>query len=92
MALAAAATAVVAVRDGGRRVLPGAVLLVLSSGYFAAAGVHIYWPRGVLTMPVMAVAFGWVAMTVPPTSMTRPVKARTAAAHGPGNDRTADRI
>jgi hypothetical protein len=62
---------------------------MLSSGYFAAAGVHIYWPREVLTMLVMAVTFGWVAMTVPPTSMTRPVG--QAAAHGPGNDRT-DRI
>jgi hypothetical protein len=84
LTLAAAATAVVTVRDGGRRVLPGALLLVLSSGYFAAAGVHIYWPRGVLTMLVMAVAFGWVAMTVPPASMTQPpVEARRAVGHSP---------
>ena len=61
LALAAVATAVVAVRDGGRRALPGGVLLVISSGYFAIAGLHIYWPRGVLTMLVMALAFGWVA-------------------------------
>ena len=40
------------------------LLLVVSSGYFAIAGVHIYWPRGVLTMLVMALAFGWVALTV----------------------------
>jgi hypothetical protein len=35
LALAAVATAVVAVRDGGRRVLPDGLLLVVSSGYFA---------------------------------------------------------
>lgn len=69
LALAAVATAVVAVRDGGGRVLPGGVLLVVSSGYFAIAGVHIYWPRGVLTMLVMALAFGWVALTVPPSGV-----------------------
>ena len=38
------------------------LLLVVSSGYFAIAGVHIYWPRGVLTMLVMALAFGWDAL------------------------------
>ena len=76
MTLAAVATAVVAVRDGGRRVLPGGLLLVVSSGYFAIAGVHIYWPRGVLTMLVMALAFGWVALTVPAAGL---VRQRTAA-------------
>jgi hypothetical protein len=50
LALAAVATAVVAARDGGRRVLPDGLLLVVSSEYFAIAGVHIYWPHGVLTM------------------------------------------
>jgi hypothetical protein len=49
LALAAVATAVVAVRDGGRRVLPGGLLLAVSSGCFVIAGVHIYWPRRVLT-------------------------------------------
>jgi hypothetical protein len=49
LALAAVATAVVAVRDGGRHVLPGGLVLVVSSGCFVIAGVHIYWPRRVLT-------------------------------------------
>jgi hypothetical protein len=65
LALAAVATAIVTVRAGGRRALFGALLLVVSSVYFALAGVHIYWPRGVLTMVAMAVAFGWLALTVP---------------------------
>ena len=47
LALAAVATAVVAV--GGRRVLPGGLLLVVSSGCFVIAGFHICWPRRVLT-------------------------------------------
>jgi hypothetical protein len=76
----------VAVRDGGRRVLPGGVLLVASSGYFAIAGVHIYWPRGVLTMLVMALAFGWVALTVPPSEL---VRQRTAARRA-ANQRVAE--
>jgi hypothetical protein len=71
LAVAAVATAVVAVRDGGRRVLPGGLLLVASSGYFAIAGVHIYWPRGVLTMLMMALAFGWLAFTLPPPGLVR---------------------
>jgi hypothetical protein len=69
--VAAVATAVVAVRDGGRRVLPDGLLLVIWSGYFAIAGVPIYWPRGVLTMLVMALAFGWVALTVPPSGLVQ---------------------
>jgi hypothetical protein len=83
LALAAVATAVVAVRDGGRRALPGGLLLVASSGYFAIAGVHIYWPRGVLTMLVMALGFGWVALTVPPSALLRqPTAAGRAADQG----------
>jgi hypothetical protein len=83
LALAAVATAVVAVRDGGRRALPGGLLLVISSGYFAIAGVHIYWPRGVFTMLVMALAFGWVALTVPPSGLVQqPTAARRAANQG----------
>lgn len=69
---AAITTAVVAVRAGGRRVVFGALLLVVSSVCFAVAGVHIYWPRGVLTMLAMALAFGWLALTVPRTGMIRP--------------------
>src|SRR5215212_5755130 len=65
LALAAIATAIVSVRAGGRPALFGALLLVGSSVYFALAGVHIYWPRGVFTMVAMAVAFGWLALTVP---------------------------
>ena len=83
LVLAAVATAVVAARDGGRRALPGGLLLVVSSGYFAIAGVHIYWPRGVLTMLVMALAFGWVALTVPPSGLVRQsTAARRAADQG----------
>jgi hypothetical protein len=81
LAFAAIATAVVAVRDGGRRALPGGLLLVVSSGYFAIAGVHIYWPRGVLTMLVMALAFGWVALTVPPSGLVRQRTAVGSAAN-----------
>ncbi|MFL6046513.1 MAG: hypothetical protein ACJ72M_15535 [Propionibacteriaceae bacterium] len=73
---AAVATAVVAVRDGGQRTLPGGLLLVISSAYFAIAGVHIYWPRGVLTMLAMALAFGWVALKVPPSGLVRQPTAR----------------
>jgi hypothetical protein len=47
-------------------IVPGGLLLVISSGYFAIAGVHIYWPRGVLTMLVMALAFGWVRLDSAP--------------------------
>jgi hypothetical protein len=65
LALAAIATAIVTVRAGGRPALFGALLLVVSSVYFALAGVHIYWPRGVFTMVAMAVGFGWLALTVP---------------------------
>src|SRR5215216_7061874 len=65
LALAAIATAIVTVRAGGRRAVFGALLLVVSSVYFAFAGVHIYWPRGVFTMVAMAVAFGCLALTVP---------------------------
>ena len=90
LAVAAVATGVVAVRDGGRRVLPGALLLVASSGYFAIAGVHIYWPRGVLTMLVMALAVGWVAWTVPPSGLVRQrTAAGRAADRGPQDDRPA---
>lgn len=77
LALAAIATAVVAVRADGRRVLFGALLLVVSSVYFAVAGVHIYWPRGVLTMLAIALGFGWLALTVPRTVM---IRQETAAA------------
>jgi hypothetical protein len=64
-AVAAVATSFVLVGRTGRRALPGAVLLVAASVYLAGAGVHIYWPRGVLTMIALAVAFGWLAATVP---------------------------
>jgi hypothetical protein len=64
-------------------IVPGGLLLVISSGYFAIAGVHIYWPRGVLTMLVMALAFGWVALTVPPSGLVRqPTAAGRAANQG----------
>jgi hypothetical protein len=45
--------------------------------------VHIYWPRGVLTMLLMALAFGGVALTVPPSGLVRQrTAARRAAAQG----------
>jgi hypothetical protein len=65
LALAAIATAIVTVRASGRPAMFGALLLVVSSAYFAIAGVHIYRPRGVFTMVAMAVAFSWLALTVP---------------------------
>src|SRR5215212_690620 len=71
LALAAIATAIVTVRAGGRRAVFGALLLVVSSVYFAIAGVHIYWPRGVFTMVAMAVGFGWLALTVPRYGINR---------------------
>ena len=79
LAVAAIATAVVAVQAGGRRVLFGAMLLIVSTLYFAVAGVHIYWPRGVFTVVAMAFAFGWLAWTVPGTS---PVPRRASVVPG----------
>lgn len=54
LALAAIATAIVTVRAAGRPALFGALLLVVSSVYFAFAGVHVYWPRGIFTMVAVA--------------------------------------
>ena len=50
--LAAALTSALTVRRCGRRALLGAVLTVLSAVSFLDS--HIYWPRGVLTMLVLA--------------------------------------
>jgi hypothetical protein len=62
--VASIATSIVLVRSQGRRAVPGAVVLAAASIYFAAFGVHIYWPRGVLTMLALAIGFGWLAMTL----------------------------
>ncbi len=58
--VASAATAAVVLRRGGRRALPGAVLLVGASIPFLDS--HIYWPTGGVAMLSMAVGFGWLAL------------------------------
>jgi hypothetical protein len=80
-AVAGIATSIMLVRRQHRRALPGALVLAAASIYFAALGVHIYWPRGVLTMLALAIGFGWLALTL----RTDQEKARTekAAAHQP---------
>lgn len=51
--LAAVLTGTLLVRRHGRRALPGAGLTVLAAVSFLDS--HIYWPRGVVTMLVLAV-------------------------------------
>jgi hypothetical protein len=80
-AVAGIATSIVLVRSRGRRAVPGAVVLAAASVYFAAFGVHIYWPRGVLTMLALAIGFGWLALV----DRKDPEKARAekVAGHSP---------
>ena len=82
LALAAIATAIVTVRAAGRPALFGALLLVVSSVYFAFAGVHVYWPRGIFTMVAVAVAFGWPTTRQPPMRAPSP-RVRAVGARRP---------
>ncbi len=50
--LGAALTSALLIRRRGRQALPGAVLTIAASVSFLDS--HIYWPRGVLTMVVLA--------------------------------------
>ena len=51
--VAALLTVVVLARRGGRRVWPGGALTVVAAVSFLDS--HVYWPRGVVTMLVLAV-------------------------------------
>jgi hypothetical protein len=62
--LACAATALAVSVRVGRRTLPGAVVLVVGAVLFTG-GWHIYWPAGVVTMLVLAVGLGLLAVVVP---------------------------
>jgi hypothetical protein len=62
--VACAATALAVVVRVGRRALPGAVLLLVA-GVLFTGGWHIYWPAGVVTMLVLAVGLGLLAVALP---------------------------
>jgi hypothetical protein len=62
--VACAATALAIVAWVGRRALPGAVVLVVA-GVLFTGGWHIYWPAGVVTMLVLAVGLGLLAVALP---------------------------
>jgi hypothetical protein len=62
--VACAATALAVVVRVGRRALPGAVVLVVA-GVLFTGGWHIYWPAGVVTMLVLAVGLGLLAVAPP---------------------------
>lgn len=58
--LATVLTATVVVRRSRLAALPGAILVV--AGAIAFLDSHIYWPRGGLTMVVLAI--GWAALAI----------------------------
>jgi hypothetical protein len=62
--VAGAATALAVVMRVGRRALPGAVVLLVAAVLFTG-GWHIYWPAGVVTMLVLAVGLGLLAVALP---------------------------
>jgi hypothetical protein len=62
--VACAATALAVVVRVGRRALPGAVVLLVA-GVLFTGGWHIYWPAGVVTMLVLAVGLGLLAVALP---------------------------
>jgi hypothetical protein len=72
------------------RLVFGALLLVVSSVYFAFAGVHVYWPRGVFTMVAVAVAFGWPTTRQPPMRAPSP-RVRALALDGLAKARATPR-
>jgi hypothetical protein len=63
-AAACAATALAVVLRVGRRALPGAAVLLVA-GVLFTGGWHIYWPAGVVTMLVLAVGLGLLAVVLP---------------------------
>ena len=58
--LAAVLAAVVALRRARLAALPGAVLVIAGAVSFLQS--HVYWPRGGLTMVVLAI--GWAALAI----------------------------
>jgi hypothetical protein len=62
--VAAAATALAVAMRMGRRALPGAAVLLVAAVLFTG-GSHIYWPAGVVTMLVLAVGLGLLAVVLP---------------------------
>ena len=62
--VACAASALAVVVRVGRRALPGAVVLLVA-GVLFTGGWHIYWPAGVVTMLVLAVGLGLLAVALP---------------------------
>jgi hypothetical protein len=62
--VACVATALAVVLRVGRRALPGALVLLVA-GVLFTGGWHIYWPAGVVTMLVLAVGFGLLAVVLP---------------------------
>ena len=62
--VACAATALAVVVRVGRHALPGAVVLLVA-GVLFTGGWHIYWPAGVVTMLVLAVGLGLLAVALP---------------------------
>ena len=62
--LATVLTAAVALRSARLAALPGAILVV--AGAIAFLDSHIYWPRGGLTMVVLAI--GWTALALSRTA------------------------
>ena len=59
--VASVVTAVLLLRRGGPRAIPGCLVLVAASVSFLDS--HIYWPRGVITMLGVAVGFGLLAVS-----------------------------
>jgi hypothetical protein len=62
--VACAATAMAVIVRVGRRALPGGVVLLIA-GVLFTGGWHIYWPAGVVTMLVLAVGLGLLAVALP---------------------------
>jgi len=62
--VACAATALAVVVRVGRHALPGAVVLLVA-GVLFTGGWHIYWPACVVTMLVLAVGLGLLAVALP---------------------------
>jgi hypothetical protein len=62
--VACVATALAVVLRVGRRALPGALVLLVA-GVLFTGGWHIYWPAGVVTMLVLAVGLGLLAVVLP---------------------------
>ena len=76
--LSASLAAAVALRRSRLAALPGAVLVVAGAVSFLDS--HVYWPRGGLTMVVLAVGWAALAVTAPgPSSHKARAEAGTTA-------------